>query len=101
MTRKESGQIEGRRRREVGFGIVNREAWERVKRFEVGEDSDHKPLLVMLENKFDRKVNGDKERIEVQDWSKEGKMEFRKKIRRGGVGKYGGRRRMEGVSKAS
>lgn len=38
-------------------------------KLEVGvrEDSDHEPLLVMLEDKIDRKVNGDKEKIVVQD----------------------------------
>ncbi|XP_018407561.1 PREDICTED: golgin subfamily A member 6-like protein 22 [Cyphomyrmex costatus] len=66
----------------IDYGIVNWEAWQRVKRFEVGcrVESDHQPIIFELENYVERREENKKEEGTVQDWSEEGIKEFKKRI---------------------
>ncbi|XP_018375712.1 PREDICTED: uncharacterized protein LOC108769306 [Trachymyrmex cornetzi] len=66
----------------IDFGIVNWEAWERVRRFEVGcrGESDHQPILIELGTYYEREEEKVGEELRFQDWTEEGTKKYRKAI---------------------
>ncbi|KYN38116.1 hypothetical protein ALC56_07516 [Trachymyrmex septentrionalis] len=67
----------------IDYGIVNLEAEEKIRCFEIGcrAESDHQPILIELGKEYTRQEKEKESEAEmIQDWSEEGIEIFRKNI---------------------